>query len=123
MFAFLRRPAGAAAHPDDWVARLFAKFAAAEARGGEPVRVAADLVANPERLLSEQLRELVRAQMTAEGIGARAFEKKHGIKAWALRGFLDPARHQEPGLDRAGEFCAALGLELVIRPKTPEAPR
>ena len=65
---------------------------------------------------SEQIRRAVRDALEAAGVGARRFEAAHGLRPWALRGILDPARRQAPSVDRAAEICAALGLTLSIGP-------
>ena len=48
-------------------------------------------------------------------------EERLGLKAWSLRGVLDPSNPQIPSVDRAAEICAAIGLEFYVglspRPK------
>ena len=65
---------------------------------------------------SDQIRRAVQDALAAAGVGARRFESAHGLRPWALRGILDPARRQAPSVDRAAEICAALGLALSIGP-------
>ena len=65
---------------------------------------------------SEQIRRAVHKALAAAGVGARRFEAAQGLRPWALRGILDPARRQAPSVDRAAEICAALGLALSIGP-------
>ena len=65
---------------------------------------------------SDQIRRAVQDALEAAGVGARRFETAHGLRPWALRGILDPARRQAPSVDRAAEICAALGLALSIGP-------
>ena len=66
--------------------------------------------------VSERIREAVRTALDEEAVGARRFEKVHGLRPWTLRGLLDPDRLQVPSVDRAAEICAALGLELTVGP-------
>ena len=64
--------------------------------------------------LSAQIRGLVRTALDDASVGARRFERERGLRAWSLRGLLDPDRKQVPSVDRAADICAALGLELKI---------
>ncbi len=66
---------------------------------------------------SDRIRAAARDAIRAAGTGARRFERERGLKPWTLRGLLDPKREQAPSVDRAADICAALGLELTIRPR------
>ena len=69
--------------------------------------------------LSAQIRSIVAAALSESGMGLRRLEATRSLPAWSLRGIMDPSREQSPSVDRAAEILAALGYELVIRPREP----
>ena len=66
---------------------------------------------------SAQIRSIVAAALSGSGMGQRRLEAVKSLPAWSLRGIMDPSREQSPSVDRAAEILAALGYELVIRPR------
>ena len=112
MFAFLRRPASAADHPDDWVTRAFETF-----------MVEAPSPTAPQ-LDEQDFADLVRTRLAEMGATPFGLAKANGLPDDAIRNVIrTDSKRTEPTLPRARQICAALGLELIIRPKTPEASR
>ena len=67
--------------------------------------------------LSAQIRSIVTDALAESGMGQRRLEATRSLPAWSLRGIMDPSREQSPSVDRAAQILAALGYELVIRPR------
>ena len=75
--------------------------------------IAMDIAQTP----SAQIRSIVAAALSESGMGQRRLEATRSLPVWSLRGIMDPSREQSPSVDRAADILAALGYELVIRPR------
>ena len=60
----------------------------------------------------------IRSALDSSGVSVRAAEARAGLPQRAIQNVIDG---RDPHLSRAAEICAALGYELVLRPRDPAA--
>lgn len=119
-FPFNRRPAPAA-HPDDWVTRLFARFMA-EPEPASPTRVIPESSPQPEwpadkgarrEAFNAHLREVIDAALIATGKSARAVSMEIVGHDGLIR---DIRRGNVPTADKLAALAVALDLDFHFGP-------